>query len=534
VAPFPTRKECVLRELLLARVEAAPDDVFAVFEDADEWTFAETAERSWRCAGGLRALGLEQREPLVAWLPNGKEALLAWFGAAAAGFVYTPLNTGYKGALLEEALNVVRPRVLVAHAGLLERLTGIDLAHVERIVVVGGDASDVPAGLPATVPWEDVAERGPASPPDLPEPVEPWDEHMVMFTGGTTGRSKAVRRPYVLYLKMVEAAFDSVGVDSHDRFLVCAPMFHGGADVPIYGMLRAGGSVAIIGGFRTQDFWDDVRRWRCTVAWVHSAMAHFLWEQPARVDDRDNPLRLAMQAPLLPTFREFGERFAARIYTVYGMTELPCPFAILDPIEHRTLGKPIDPDYELRLVDENDREVPPGVPGELVVRHRIPWAITPGYLHDAEATAIVWRNGWFHSGDTFVRDADCNFSLVGRVKDSIRRRGENVSANEVERELLAHPAVADAAVIGVAAAVEQEVMAFVVSQPDATAEPGALVSFLEERLPYYAVPRYIDYVDVLPRTASLRVDKTALRERGLTDATWDREEAGIRLRRERL
>ncbi len=446
---FPTREECVLGELFRSRADAAPDDVFAVFEDADEWTFGTTAERSWRCAGGLRALGLKQREPLVAWLPNGKEALVAWFGASAAGLVYTPLNTGYKGALLEEALNLLRARVVVAHAGLLERLVGLDLEHVERVVVVG-DVSDVPRVFPRSFRGTRSRPAGPATPPDLREPVEPWDDHMVMFTGGTTGQSKAVRRPYVLYLKMVEAAFDHVGVGAGDHFFVCAPMFHGGADVPIYAMFRAGGSVAIVRGFRTQDFWDDVRRWSCTVAWVHSAMAHFLWEQPKRPDDRDNPLRLAMQAPLLPTFKEFGERFDTRIYTVYGMTELPCPFSILDPIDHRTLGRPIDPDYELRLVDEHDREVAVGVLGELVARHRIPWAITPGYLHDPEATATTWRNGWFHGDDVFVRDADGNYALVGRVKDSIRRRGENVSASEVERELRAHPAVTEAAVIAVA------------------------------------------------------------------------------------
>jgi carnitine-CoA ligase len=533
VARFPTREECVLGEFLRARADTAPDDVFAVFEDADEWTFGMTAERSWRCAAGFRSLGLEQREPLVGWLPNGKEALLTWFGAAAAGLVYTPLNTGYKGALLEEALNLLRPRVLVAHAGLLDRLVEVELAHVERVVVVG-DVTNVPDGLPEVVPWDQVAAGRPATPPDLREPVEPWDDHMVMFTGGTTGQSKAVRRPYVLYLKMVEAAFDHVGVGGGDRFLVCAPMFHGGADVPIYAMLRVGGSVAIVRGFRTQDFWEDVRRWSCSVAWIHSAMAHFLWEQPARPDDRDNPLRLAMQAPLLPSFREFGERFDTRIYTVYGMTELPCPFSILDPVDHRTLGKPIDADYELRLVDEHDREVAQGVPGELVARHRIPWAITPGYVHNPEATARTWRNGWFHGGDVFVRDADGNYALVGRVKDSIRRRGENVSASEVERELLAHPDLADAAVIAVAAAIEQDVMAFVVSRPDAASAPEKLISFLEERLPYYAVPRYIEYVEALPRTAALRVDKTPLRERGVSADTWDREAAGIRLRRERL
>jgi crotonobetaine/carnitine-CoA ligase len=356
---------------------------------------------------------------------------------------------------------------------------------------------------------------------------------MVMFTGGTTGASKAVRRPSVLYLKMCEAAFDSVGVGADDRFFVCAPMFHGGADVPIWSMLRHGGSVAIVDGFSTSRFWDDVRRYECTVAWIHSAMAHFLWEQPPDARDRDHPLRLAMQAPLLPSHREFAERFGTRLYTVYGMTELPCPFSILDPVDHRTLGRPWHPDFELRLVDEHDREVSDGMPGELIVRHAVPWAITPGYLHDPEATAAVWRNGWFHSGDVFVRDAAGDYSLVGRVKDSIRRRGENVSAAEVERELAAHPAVEAAAVIGIQVAVEQEVMAFVVPRGEQPA-PEQLIDFVRERLPYYAVPRFVEFVDELPRTIALRPDKQALRERGVSPGTWDREAAGLRLRRERL
>jgi crotonobetaine/carnitine-CoA ligase len=533
MARLPTRADCVLRDLLRARAEAEPDRVFAVFADGDEWTFRETAERSWRCAGGYLQLGLEQREPLAAWLPNGKDALVAWFGAAAAGLTYVPLNTAYRGALLEHAMNVLRTRVLVAHAGLLDRLVGLELPHLERLVVVG-DAGKMPEELPPALAWAEVsAASGVVSEPELREPVEPWDEHMVMFTGGTTGRSKAVRRPYVLYLKMVEAAFDSVGVGAEDRFFVCAPMFHGGADVPIYAMLRAGGSVGIVPGFRTQTFWDDVRRLGCTVAWIHSAMARFLWDAPARDDDRDNPLRLAMQAPLLPTFREFGERFDTRIYTVYGMTELPCPFAILDPVDHGTLGKPWTEEYELDLFDECDRPVGDGVPGELVARHRVAWAIAPGYVGDPEATERAWRNGWFHSGDVFVRDADGNYSIVGRVKDAIRRRGENVSAAEVERELVAHTAVMEAAVIGIAADVEQDVMAFVVPGGEPPA-PEDLISFLEERLPYYAVPRYIEYVDSLPRTLALRVDKVALREQGVSAGTWDREAAGIRLRREHL
>jgi crotonobetaine/carnitine-CoA ligase len=531
VGSFPSRAECVLGDLLEIQAAARPDEVFALFDDGGAWSFGETAERSRACAHGFLDLGLRRREPLVAWLPNGREALLAWFGTVVAGLTYTPLNTGYRGRILQESLNLLEARVLVAHAGLVQRLAGLDLPHLELLVVVG-DATGLPAGLPRAVGWESfTGERAPA-PPALAEPVEPWDDQMVMFTSGTTGASKAVRRPHVLYLKMAEAAFDHVGVGSGDRFLVCAPMFHGGGDVPIYAMLRAGGSVAIVPGFRTHAFWDDVRRFECTIAWIHSAMSLFLWKQPPRPDDRDHPLRLAMQAPLMPNAKEFADRFGIRLYTVYGMTEMPCIFSIVDPTDHRSLGKPWDPDYDVRLVDEHDREVLAGIPGELVARHRIPWAITPGYAHQPEATARVWRNGWFHSGDVFVRDENGDFRLVDRVKDSIRRRGENVSSAEVERELLDHPAIAEAAVIGVEAQVDQEVLAVVVRR--AEVEPEELIQFLAQRLPYFAVPRYIEFVEEIPRNAGLRPDKILLRERGITAAAWDREAVGIKLKRERL
>ncbi|HEY7968607.1 MAG TPA: AMP-binding protein, partial [Candidatus Limnocylindrales bacterium] len=484
-ARFPTRADCVLGDLLAARAEATPGRVYAVFDDGTEWTFQETAERTWACAEALLGLGIDREAPLVAWLPNGKEALLAWFAAAVAGITYTPLNTGFRGRILEEALGLMQPRCMIAHASLLDRLVGLDLSSVSVLVVVG-QSGEVPPGLPPAVAWEAFAgDRRAPAPPRLGRPVEPWDDQMVMFTSGTTGSSKAVRRPHVLYLKMAEATFDNVGVTADDRFLVCAPMFHGGADVPVYAMLKTGGSVAIVRGFRTEDFWQDVRRWRCTVAWIHSAMCMFLWKQPRQPDDRDHPLRLAMQAPLLPQMHEFAERFGIRLYTVYGMTEMPCVFSLLDPIDHRTLGRPWTSEYEVRLVDEHDREVPDGTPGEMIVRHQVPWAVTPGYYRNPEATTRIWRNGWFHSGDVLVRDQNGEYRLVDRVKDSIRRRGENVSSAEVERELLAHPAVAEAAVIGVPAEIEQDVMAVVVLRDQI--EPEALIGFLADRLPYFAV-----------------------------------------------
>ena len=223
--------------------------MFAVFEDDTAWTYGETAAQAWRFAASLRALGVHRRELVVSW-PERTEALAAWFGTNA-GCVYTPLNTGYKGRLLESALNLLANELLIAHAELVPRLDGLELQRLRRLVVLGAEDVVAPPGI-EVIAWHDFLDESPHDAPRLDEPVERWEDCTVLFTSGTTGASKAVRRPYELYDGMGEVAFDKPGIGGDDRFFVCAPMFHGGADVPIYAMLRAGGSVAIVQGFRTE------------------------------------------------------------------------------------------------------------------------------------------------------------------------------------------------------------------------------------------------------------------------------------------
>jgi crotonobetaine/carnitine-CoA ligase len=343
-----------------------------------------------------------------------------------------------------------------------------------------------------------------------------------------------VRRTYVHYTLYTEVNFGGLDATPDDRFYVCAPMFHGGADTPIYSMLQLGASIAISKGFSASGFWKTARELGCTLAWIHSSMSLFLYKQPPKPDDRDNPLRFVMMAPLIERFAEFAERFDVRVYMIYGMTEIPCPFRVVDPVERRSLGPPVDDGVELRIVDEHDVPLGDEQPGELVLRHTVPWAISPGYLGDVEATARVWRNGWFHTGDVFARRANGDFYLVDRVKDSIRRRGENVSAAEVETEILSHPDVTEAAAIGVPAELDEEILAYAVVRPESDLGPEALHEHLVERLAYFAVPRYIAFVETLPRNPALRVDKPQLRELGLPSDVWDREVAGVVLQRERF
>src|SRR5690606_5835593 len=225
-------------------------------------------------------------------------------------------------------------------------------------------------------------------------------------------------------------------------------------------------------------------------------------------------------------------RFGVDVYSVYNMTELGAPLETLaNPVETGTCGR-ARPGFELRLVDQNDCEVPVGQAGELVVRSDMPWALSTGYAKDPAATANAWRNGWFHTGDLFTRDAAGNYYFCDRLKDAIRRRGENVSAFEVESEILAHPCVQEAAVVAVPSDhSEDEILAVLAPVPGREIDPRDVLEFLRPRLAHFMIPRYIRILPSLPKTESQKVQKQVLRDQGLVPGTWDREAAGIRIRR---
>jgi crotonobetaine/carnitine-CoA ligase len=240
---------------------------------------------------------------------------------------------------------------------------------------------------------------------------------------------------------------------------------------------------------------------------------------------------------MIPQGLRFAERFGIDVYTVFGMTECPVVMRTeLNPTNVRTSGKLVDPDnFEARIVDEHDQEVPVGHVGELIVRHTRPWSLNSGYKDMPEATAAAWRNGWFHTGDAFQRDEDGNHYFVDRIKDAIRRRGENVSSLEVEEQINSHPAVREAACVAVPSEhSEDEIMAYVASEPGSDLDFEELLAYLRERLPHFMLPRYFELVAEIPRSPSMKIQKHKLRARGLTEATWDRERAGVVVGRVRL
>ena len=479
---------------------------------------------------------MEEGDDVSVWMPTHPDLVEAWFGVNAAGGVYAPLNLAARGRYLEHTLNIAESRTLVAHAALVERLVGLDLPHLETVIVTGGEP---PVELPwRTLTMNQIRDSAGCGRPSVTRPREPWDDMSLIYTSGTTGPSKGVRAAYATFWNY-HRVFLEPYVGGDDRFLQPLPMFHTAGTGIAYSMLLAGGSVALVERFSARTFLDDTRRLNATATLVLHAMTSFLLAQPRRDDDRDNPVRVAYMGPLGHA-KEFSERFGISVYTNFGMTEAPGPLASgLDPQNEASCGRPVDPvNYEVRLVDEHDLPVPRGAPGELVLRHSLPWMINLGYKNMPEATARAWRNGWFHTGDQFREDDEGNFYFLDRVKDAIRRRGENISSFEVEAEILAHADVREVAVVAVPnpdvaeEMGDEEVKAVVVLEPGAELEPEDLIRFLLARMPRYWLPRFVELAPELPRTESYKVRKAELRAAGITSATWDRERSRMTLERE--
>jgi crotonobetaine/carnitine-CoA ligase len=312
-------------------------------------------------------------------------------------------------------------------------------------------------------------------------------------------------------------------------------MFHVGGTSSSYCALIRGGSFYLVDGFSTTKFWDQVRHGNCvTTSGLIGVMAAFLARSEPRPDDRDNPLRCLTMFPVNDETVAFARRFGFDYLTGFNMTEVSAPLVSeLNSDVFGASGKPRS-GVECRLVDANDQEVPDGTPGELIVRSDLPWVFNAGYDGLPEENARAWRNGWFHTGDVLRREKDGSYFFVDRLKDSIRRRGENISSMEVEAATRAYPGVEEAIAVGIPVESEEEVMVVIVPAKGTTIEPHALIEHLVPRLPYFAVPRFVRIVDAIPKTETNKQRKFPFREAGVTADTWDRVAAGIVLKRERL
>ncbi len=381
---IPPADTCVLRDMLDKWAGLTPDKVFVAFESGEEWTYAQFCERVRRRAAALRALGVRQSDHVLVWLPNGPEILVSWFAINYLGAVYVPINTAYRGGVLEHVIAVSDAKLGIVHGDLVDRLASIGLSSIATLVVLHGAAPKPIAGV-AMLGAEALEHDDPGvGGPMLDRPIAPWDTQCIVYTSGTTGPSKGVLSSY---LHLSESGKGFPNADAQDRHMITLPLFHAGATIPIYRLLQVNGAIVLPGAFDTATFWPIVARTRTTSLILLGVMAGFLVKRPPSDDDARSTLRWAMAVPLDEDALRFGRRFGVDIITVFNMTEVSCPLVSeLNPMQPGSCGRP-RAGVQARLVDENDCEVDVGQVGELIVRTDTPWAMNHGYYKNAEATA---------------------------------------------------------------------------------------------------------------------------------------------------
>jgi carnitine-CoA ligase len=499
----------------------------AVVRDADhpllrtagrETTVGEIDAGSRGVAGALRAWGVEQGDRCAVMMGNVPEFVQCWFGILRAGAVEVPVHSAHRGPLLEHILAESGARVLFCDAEFVPRLVGLELPALEWIVVRGeveGEAPDLP-----TVTLEEALAAPPAT--SLPQ-LEVADVACLLYTSGTTGRSKGVVLPHGANLKLARANIDLMEYTADDVLYTAFPLFHVNAKfTSVTSALLAGARLVLDGRFSASTFWPRMRDEGVTSFNYMGGLLAMLEKQPEKETDRDHGVIRAYGGACPPPLWEpFEERFGVRLHEHYGMTETGITIQNTRTVRRvGSIGLPA-PHYEVRLADEHDREVATGEVGEIQVRPNEPEVMIREYWNRPDATSEGFRNFWFHTGDRAVRDADGFFYYHDRLTDSIRRRGENVSSFELEAVVSGHPAVLECAAYGVPSELgEDEVMIAVV--PEGPLDLEALITHLESRVARFAVPRYIRLMPELPKNSSQRIQKFKLREAGITEDTWDR------------
>ena len=441
---YPLEERTVGRILALAAAEFE-DTPLIVEAGGDTISYRQMDERATRIARGLASLGIEKGDPVLFMMPDGIDLAALWCGLARRGAPEVPINLAYRGAFLRRIVNDSLARTIVIDTGFLDRLEAIaeEILHLERCIVYPELPETLPervAGRFETLPFETLDEGSGAALEDGPTYR---DLIGIMYTSGTTGASKGVMVCHAHAYRYAWNVTRNHAVGRGDRYYSAGlPLFHiAGQWGVLYGSMLRGATVILRRGYRNEYFWKDIAEHSATSVFLLGAIANFLWQQPESPRDEETPLQHVGMYPVIPEHEAFARRFGVKIASGYGSTENPgpCFHPPGTPFPNNQCVGELSEHAEVRIVDENDLEVPRGTVGEICVRPRNPWEIMVGYWRNPEATARAFRNLWYHSGDAGYMDEQGRLYFVDRVSDSLRRRGENISSMEVEDEVNQHP-----------------------------------------------------------------------------------------------
>lgn len=490
-------------------------------------SFEETLDKTNRLANGLRSLGVQQFDRVALIMPNSMDCVLAWFAVSTLGAIEVPINPDLKGDLLLHNISKCGAGVVIAHSDLLPEIASIEsrLCEVHTLVVIDGSTDDARATgirIDRVVTFAECFSHRAEF-----DPVAICYSHpmAILYTSGTTGPAKGALMSHHHCYSWASAMAMNLGYTNEDSYFSALPMFHTDAQMfGVYLPLIYGTKATLVDRFSASRFWDQVRDSGATATNLLGAMAAILMRAPAQQDDADNPVRVCQCIPMVPQKGAFERRFGMQLVTGYGQTETT--FVALDTVDETrpgACGRP-HPDWEIAIFDENDNPVPSGTIGEIVARPKKSWSLFSGYYGDEARTLQTMRNLWYHSGDAGFMDADGWLYFRHRMNETIRRRGENISAYEVEHIAESHSGILESAAFGIPSELtEEDIMVVAMRRPGATVDAVALIEHFRANAPRHMVPRYVEIVDTpLPRTPTEKIARAELKKTGVNARTYDR------------
>ncbi|NLX92023.1 MAG: AMP-binding protein [Firmicutes bacterium] len=545
-------RERVMHRLLERQAEKYGQRTYMYFEDK-KFSYKDLNDFASRVARGLQDLGIAKGDKVAVVMENCPEYIFLMFALSKLGAVEVPINVFHKGEIMNYMVDHSDCSIVVMQVQYIDRLESIlqKSNKIKAVVLMESSGEDQKSGVTnATVAAvkERIASFGKKALgwPELmgndgnyQKADVIWsDPLLLLYTSGTTGLSKGVLLPQNLFYSMAERFCNWVlegNLGEDDCIYVPSPLFHAHAwHAGINLALLKGARILLRRRFSASAHWDDIRRFNCTYSAAGGPRLPILLAAEPSPNDADNPLRVILGGPASEKIcNAFEPRFGVKVLEFYGSTELGAP--AMNTVSNRKIGScgRMLPDFLFKIADDDGAEVGVNQPGEFLVRVKQPYAMMLEYYKMPEKTVEAWRDLWFHTGDRVRVDEDGYIHFVDRKKDSIRRRGENISSFEVERVINSHPAVLESAAYGVESEFtdDDEVMVSLVLKPGQTLSPEELIAHCEGEMAYFMVPRYVRFVKELPKNAVNRVEKFKLREEGVTSDTWDREKSGYKLKR---